>query len=864
MLSYQPFFISYGQETADSSFNTSLTNDSSIVLKDTVTVEKIHKKKDAGLEDPVKYTAEDSIIYDLDSQKVYLYGKAIVTYQDIKLEADYVKFDMANKEVFSHGMPDSSGVIKGKPIFTQGNDKYNANTIRYNFNTRKAFTEGIITEQQGGFLHSEESKRQQNEQIHSLNNKFTTCDREHPHFYIALKKAIVVPNKKIISGPAYFVIEDVPIYFPFLPFGFFPTPKKRSSGILVPTFGDEPQRGFYLRDLGYYWPINDYLDLTLRSEIFTKGTIGLNSNIAYVKRYKYNGNAFFKYYKGVSGEKGFEDYQIQKDFSLQWSHRQDSKANPTQTFSASVNISTSKFDKEYSRETDQMFQNTKQSSVNYTKKWDYSPFGTPVNFSTSLTHNQNNTSKMVNVNLPKANLSTGNIYLFPKHNEDSKRRFWHDIRTKYTANLDNSYSNPDSTFFENFNTRNMKSGFKHTLPITLPAKFIKFLPINISIGYEGYAYTKHFEYVWDPDIYTQESTNDSVQGGFRMDTIYGLEYVNVFNYIPSFNNMTLNRNMYVTLQNKKEDAKVQAVRYVLIPAASLSYTPGRKGKSPYYYKTAYGPNGEEKFYSIYDGSTYTPPGVSKKTSSRGSISLSLDNNLEMKVRSKNDSITEPVKVKVLESLKFSTSYNIFADSLNWSKISMTTGTNLFKNAISINVRGTFDPYILDPNLPSRNVNRYELTENSRLARLTYLDMKMSLNFGGKKANNSPDKEHETKDKALNDYDYFDIPWSFSASYGWTYTKQSEVPELIQVLTFNGSISPTKGWKISYQSGYDIKDRGFVPTSINIHRNLHCWEMSLQLVPFGSRKYFEFRINAVSSLLKDLKYEFERDDRRYYY
>jgi hypothetical protein len=815
-------------------------------------------KKKQGLEAPVEYTAQDSIIYDLDSQYVYLYGSAVVIYQDITLEASYIRFDMGTKEVMATGMPDSAGTIAGNPLFKQGQDEYNAKVLSYNFGTRQAYIESIITEEEGGFLHSEQSKRQSNEQIHAWNNKYTTCDLEHPHFYIALKKAIVIPDKKIVSGPAHFVIADVPLYFPFLPFGFFPTPKKRSAGILVPTFGDEGtspnSRGFYLRDLGYYWPINDYVDLTLMSDIYTKGAWGINAGMDYVKRYRFNGNFSFDYQKNVSGDKGFGEginaYQVTKYYKVLWSHSQDQKANPTQTFRASVNWSSTGYEKEYGRSLTDIYQNSKSSSISYGKTWDHTFLGTSFRFTTSLNHSQNNTSNQQTLNFPNFSANSGNLYFFPKKEVDTKKRFYHDIYTKYTAQLDNKYTNTEDVFFDEFNLENSQSRFHHRLPLTLPVKFIKFLPFNISMSYDGWLFKEQYKYEWDTTL-----------GDFRKDTVYGFNYVQRFNPIPSFNNITLNRNLYVTMQSTKADSRIRALRYVMLPKASLSFTPAMKGKTPGYYRYAYGPT-DTLFYSIYEGAPFgSPPGVSKKSNWTGRVALNLDNSLEMKVRSRNDTANNETKIKLLEQLSFRSSYNIFADSMNWDVINFNTGASFFKRVATVRVNGSLDPYAL--NAQGNRVNRFEINENGRLARLTNVSMNMDINLGGSQANRKKEKDENDAEEAVSDYDYFDVPWSLRGSYSWNYRRTTEVPSITQVLTVNGSITFTPNWSFSYTTGYDLDRKQFSPTQFNIHRNLHCWEFSLTVIPFGSNRFFEFRINAIASMLKDLKYEFDRNWRENY-
>jgi hypothetical protein len=797
-----------------------------------------------------------------ETKKVFLWGNANVKYMDIELTAYYIEFDMDQQIVFATGGKDSLGRDMGLPVFKQGSQEFRSNRLNYNFKTKKGYIEAIKTEQDGGYLHAEETKRLPNGDINLKGGKYTTCDADHPHFYIALTKAISMPGDKIISGPAYVVLEDVPLKFIGLPFGFFPNTKKASTGILIPTYGEEQSRGFYLRGGGYYIPINDYMDLRITGDIYSKGTWGLAANTNYKKRYAFSGSFNGRIYENISSEKDLPDYSKSRDFSVQWSHRQDPKANPTRNFSASVDFSSSSFDKNHSYDINSVLNNRKSSSISYTKTWP----GTPFNLSAGLTHQQNSSDKSVNMSLPSLTFNMGTIYPFRSLGKAGKERFWQNIQLSYNSSLQNNVRTSDTALFTAHMFDYMSNGFRQNIPLSMNIKPFSGFNISPSLNYSAVMYTSHIEKYWDPTV--DDNLNDTLTGAIVTDTIQGLNYAH--SMYPSIS-FTLNPKLYGRYQFKK--GKVDVIRHVMTPSASLSFVPDMRGIMPNYYDSVYNENtGKGYSYSIYESYLYGTPSFNGRN---GSVNLSLRNTLEMKVKEQTDTSETLKKVKLLDNFDFATSYNIFAEQYNWSNIRFNTGSSLFKNMLDVRVNATFDPYQLDAT--GKRINQLELknfNQTRRVGRLTYAQVVMGTRFksaaGGAKGKTgstggSQTREVSEDDMAMNsgtDDEFesstsepvdFSIPWTLNLDYSWSYSKPTVIKSIIQSLRVSGDLSLTPKWKVGFNTGYDFVGGKMTMTNVNIYRDLHCWEMRLSLVPFGTRKSYSFQINVKSSILQDLKY-----------
>ncbi len=809
---------------------------------------------------PIKYTAADSLVMDMDLQKAFLYGDAEVDYKDITLKANYIEIDFQKSEVFAKGLPDSTGQITGKPKFSQGGEEFESEAIHYNFKSKKGYIQGVVTEQEGGFLHSSITKRQDNGIFDIKGAKYTTCDLPHPHYYVALTKAEVIPGKEIISGPAYMVIGDVPIPVA-IPFGFFPMKKTHASGILIPEYGEEKNRGFFLRNGGYYFALNDYFDLSITGDIYTNGTWGVRLGSNYRRRYKYSGNFGLVYFKNVSGSLDVGDYVAKSDYSVRWTYSQDAKANPTSTFRASVNLSSSSYDKRHSYNAQDYLTNTKQSSISFSKRWPGSPF----NFTGSLNHSQNSQTKMVDLNLPKLSFNMNRIY--PFRGKRSAATHWYDnIDLTYNAMLENRIKTKDTLLFTSQVFDDMKNGFKHTIPIGVNFKPFNNFNITPRVRYTGMLYTKniekHYEYAYD--------TSNRVISTLVTDTIKRVQYAQ--SLLPSVS-LTLNPKIYGMFVFKNPDAKIMAIRHVMTPAVSFSYTPDMNSFMPDYYRTITDTTtGREHRYSIYEQEIYGTPSLPGRSAV---VNFSLNNNLEMKVRTTNDTTGNNTrKVKLLESLNFTTNYNVFKDSLRWAPLSFNGRTSIWKNNLQLTFGGILNPYALDS--LGHVINMPNFKTGNFIFRTTSMNLALNLHFsGGNKTPSAsgaeqrdmghpgsmmgmgqggPQGQQPVTEEPAGEYDYFAIPWDIRVRYNINYSKPAYTASIVQTLNVSGSFSLTPKWKISGNTGWDFKLHKLTYTSLNIHRDLHCWEMSISWIPIGYHQSYSFVINIKSSILKDLKYQ----------
>ncbi len=823
----------------------------------------------SDIEAEVTYTANDSLVFSLDGGTVELYGGAHIAYEDIVLEADYIRYEMDLNLVVAHGLPDSTGLMAGNPSFTDANNSFTSKLLRYNFKTQKGFIEEVVTEQEGGYLHAELTKKQANGHIHLKNGKYTTCDAEHPHFYIAITKGISMPGDKIISGPAYVVVADVPLPLG-IPFGFFPNSTTKTSGILIPKYGEEQRRGFFLREGGYYFAMNEYMDLRVTGDIYTNGTWGVRVGSNYRVNYRFTGNLNVKYFKNITGYKNIEGlYSVSKDYSIGWSHSQDSRANPTSSFRASLNLSSSSYDKNHTRNINSVMTNTKQSSISFTKSWPNSPF----NLSASLNHSQNSNTNGVNLTMPKVSLNMSRINPFKRKSATGPRRWYEDIQLSYTSILENRISTVDSLLFTSEIWNDMKNGYKHTIPLSLSIKPFRKTPmfqsfaITPSMNYNGMFYSKQmYKFI--------SGYNEATGQAIVKDSI-----INKFSYahslFPSVSSGVAPK-VYGMYQFKG-NGRLEAIRHVMTPSASFSYVPDMSNLQADYYRVVVDPESLDtlKTYSIYEGQIYGTPTVNGAS---GSLNLSLRNNLEAKMRSKVDSIDELEKIKLLDNFNFSTSLNLFhTDTLTpaWRPINFNGNTRIFNNKLNISFRGILDPFGYDESRSRTRETYYSQT--GKLVRLTNASASagFSLKSKQKTENDQPDRselEQEgsqidpdmavadpmaTYDPNMEDYygDYvdFDIPWSLRVDYNFSYSKPKDDSKIVQTLRASGDFSLTPNWKIGFNTGYDVSRKQVTTTNLSIHRDLHCWEMRISVVPFGTFKSYNFQINAKSSILSDLKY-----------
>ncbi|MCQ2128682.1 MAG: LPS-assembly protein LptD [Bacteroidaceae bacterium] len=855
-------------------------------VDDSIRADSINSSKSNTIEAPVTYSGEDSLVYDAKTGMAYLYGNANVKYQDMDLTSDEINMNNETNVVYAMGRSDSLGNVTGKPDFKQGTDEYQSDSIAFNFKTKKGFISNVYTEQQDGFLTSEESKRSDNGELFLKHGRYTTCDKENPDFYLALSRAKVRPGKEVFFGPAYMVVADVPIPFA-IPYGFFPFTSSYSSGLIMPTYGDETERGFYLRDGGYYFAISDKMDLKLIGEIYTKGSWGVTASSNYRKRYKYSGSFLFSYQNSLTGEKNMPDYSKTESFKIQWSHRQDAKANPFSTLSASVNFASTSYERNnltsmYNPTS--MTQSTRTSSVSYSTG--FSSLG--LSLSTTMNLAQNMRDSTIALTLPDLNISISRFYPFRRKHAAGKERWYEKIAMSYTGQLSNSISTKEDKLMSSSLIKDWRNGMQHNIPISGTFTLFDYINISPSFNFTDRMYSNKVNRSWD------EASQREV-----CDTIYGFN--NVYNWSLSVSANTKLYGMYVPNRKIFGD-KIIAVRHVLTPSVSFSYAPDfsqpRYGYYDTYTKTDAQGNVSLVTYSPYQGALYGVPGKGKT----GSISMDIGNNIEMKVRSDKDS-TGTKKISIIDELGASMSYNMAAETRPWSDLSTRIRLKLSKS-YTFNLNAVFATYAyeLDENGRPYIGDRTEYSYG-RFGRFQGMSQNLSYTFNndtfkkisdwlhGKRSGEDIDdtqRENDEDDVNTNEdpvmkggrkqrgesssmaetdedgYMKFSLPWSLSVSYGITMRENTggefnkstmRYPyKFTQNMNFSGNITIAQGWNISFSSGYDFENHKISMTTASLARDLHCFGMSCSVVlaPYTSYN-FSFRCNA-ATLTDALKYD----------
>jgi len=806
------------------------------------------------LESIITYTAEDSTIVDFDSQKVYLYKNGVVNYQSIELKADYIMLDFTTKEVYAEGLPDSTGAIVGVPVFKDGDEEFESKTIRYNFETQKGIITDVKTAQGDGFIHSERTKKISKDAFLLKNGKYTTCDAEHPHFYLQMTRAKVISNKKIITGPAYLVLEDFPIYPAIIPFGYFPTTSTYSSGILIPTYGEEQTRGFFLREGGYYWAASDHFDLALKGDIYSMGSWATNLHTNYKARYRYNGNFDFSYNLNKYSEKPLPDAYTTKGFKVNWSHSQDSKANPNRTFSASVNMSTNSYDKENSyvnntQSVENYLQTQKSSSISYSQKFENSPF----NMSMNLRHSQNSRDTTISLSLPELTFNMSKINPFKVKNRIGPVKWYEKISISYSGNIKNSISNvKEKELFNQSLIRDWQNGWQHSIPITLPSfNLFKFINFSPSFNYSERWYTSYINKRYDPSSEFLPPYADHV----AIDTVYSFR--RNYNYSYSLNSSTNIYGMYIM---RNPNSRIKAIRHKITPSIGFSYTPDFGQEKFGFWGSYVDGDGEKQYYNHFQNGVFGSAGRGES----GAISFSLNNNLEAKVLEVSDSLSskdEKLKFKKVKIIDISTSasYNLIADSMKLSTIPISARTTI--KGININMGANLNPYMVD-----EYGNTYDeyvwnhLKGFKKLGRLTNANLSFGMNFDSKKDKKDTGEKGSTEEekpfqKETSEYVDFNIPWSFRFDYSFYYSnafRPNTKATINQSLNFSGRLSLTDKWQMDMNTNFDVQAMKFSFTTINVSRTLHCWSMSFSFVPFGDRKSYSFNLSASSAMLRALK------------
>ena len=813
----------------------------------------------SGLDEIVEGKNTDSLYYDIVNRKVYIYSEGDIKYADKSLKADFMRIDMNTKEIFAYGKADTvdGKPTKTQPIFTDGGGSYTMDTINYNFESEKALIQGVATQQGDGWLVGGRIKKQPDNSINIQHGKYTTCEHtDHPHFYLAMTKAKVIPGKKIITGPAYLVMEDVPIYPLCIPEGFFPISSGAKSGLLMPTYGEEAARGFYLRGLGYYFIINQHLDLALTGGFYTLGSWEVNAASRYIKRYKYSGNLNFDFSSVKTGDKGEPDYIKQNNFKFTWTHSQDPKANPGSTFSASVNLATSGYSKYSATSLNDILATQTNSSISYSKSW----AGTPFSFSMNMGISQNSQTRALSINFPNMVFNVARVYPFKRKEAVGKQRWYEKISFTYTGKLTNSVSAPESEIFTAQTLKNMRNGVEHTIPVSSSFTLFKYINFTPSFNYTERWYFKRQMQEWNP-------TTNKVE---KLDPEYG--FYRIYNYNAS---ASLNTTIYGMWQMKKKTAKVQAVRHTITPSVGVSYMPDFGNQKYGFYQVVQADSlGGYTLYSPYSDNAYGVPG----RGASASLNFSLKQSLEMKVLSKRDT-SGVKKIKIIDDLSLSGSYNFLADSMGLSNISASLRTTIYGN-FGLNLSATLDPYQVTPQ--GIRINKLLLSKGV-LGRIMNTGWSFGYTF----------KSREDKSQsAINDinsippeyfnpfsdpyglmdpilrrqymaqaYYDFSIPWNigfnYVISYNVQYTNNGTTGfkrNVNQTLGFNGSVNLTPKTGIAFTSGFDIQNRKLTTTSISITRDLHCWQMSFVWIPFGSHRSWSFNIGVKAASLADLKYD----------
>lgn len=820
--------------------------------------------------DNIKYKAKDYVRLSQKEQKIYLYNEAEILYQDTELRAGIIIMDYVKNEVYAGRIKDSLGNYSQLPYFKQGSNEVIPDSIRFNFDTQKAIIWNSRTEQQAGLgqLGSDAMKvyaditKKENDSVYFLSEgKITTStDTINPDYYIRIRKAKFVPKKKVIAGYSNLYIADVPTPIA-LPFAYFPLTVGRSAGIMMPTFGNEPTRGYFLQDMGYYVPIGEYADILVTGDFYTNGSWGFKTQSIYSKRYKYSGNINFRFENLVTSQKGFSDYSLTKNWNIQMSHSQDSKASPNSRFSASVNMGSSEYYRNslQQRNLPNTQNNTLSSSISYSKTFPAYP---SVNMSMTATHSQNTNTKKIDLTLPTFQASMERIFPFAKR-DGIKKGIIQNINFQYDVNAINRISTTDEDFLKKEMFDGARVGARHRLPISTNFKVAKFFSVSVGGNYE--------------DVWTLETYNKSYDTELEevvTDTISGFDRYNKYNLSAS-----VGTTLYGTY-DFGEDKKIQAIRHVVRPSLSYGYAPSFEQ-----FYDEYDIDGNPVQFSRFEGTLNGAPSLSKSNS----LSFSLANTLEAKVTDKDSTATEPKKVPILSNFNISTGYNFESDSLKLSPLSVNGGTNLLNNKMSVNFSMGLDPYAIDNN--NRRINTFNVKNGGSLFRLTRANMNVGYSLSNETF--KKDKDGEKEEDEVDKYDYVaqsggrdddlfgkadsfrdtsresdrktedvenpiygtKIPWNMRLAYSASYSNSARQNEFSShSLMFSGDIELSPRWKVGGSSGYDFKNQGFTLTQLRFERDLKSFVMRFNWTPFGRYKRWYFFIGIKSSILSDLKWE----------
>lgn len=827
---------------------------------DTLKIDSLFKKdtlkKQGQLTDIVHYKAKDCVSISRKDSRIVLYDQAEVKYQDTELKSGIAVINYEQKEVYAGRIKDSVGDYIQIPEFKQGEQLIEPDSIRFNYVTKRAIIRNAYTDQGENHVKASIIKKE-NDSVYFMHKGIVTTaeDVDDPDYYILLYKAKFVPKKKIVAGFSNMYIADVPTPIA-LPFAYYPMVDNRTSGVLLPTFGEVNDRGYYLQNGGYYFVINDYIDMTLTGDYYTNGSYGIRTASTYRKRYKYSGNFNLRYENLIYSQRGFPDYSRSSIYNLQWSHSQDSKSSPLSSFSASVNLGSSSYYKDsYNQLNSSNFMNnTLSSSISYSRTFPEYP---SVNLSLTASHSQNTNTKNIEMTLPALRASMERIYPFVKRGTPKKGMI-QNINFQYSMQGDNRYSTTEELFFSKKMFDRGQNGVRHSIPVSTNFKILKFVSFSLNSSLNEVWQFKTIRY----------RDYDNVSGKILKDTINGFDRFLTYNAGAS-----MGTTIYGTFDFGK-DKKIQAIRHVMRPSVSYGYTPAFDNYYDYYISDAFG---TQKQYTRFEGGMYGTPGLTESNS----MSFSLSNTFEAKIRPKDSTATEPKKVMLLNSLNFSSSYNLITKQL--SPISMTGGTQLFDNQLGINFGATLNPYAIDNN--GTQLEKWNINNGGSLFRLTNANLTMNYGFSsknfekrentdnrqsggrsddlfGSSLNNSDTfnkKENEEKNQNEEEqkvkHYYAAMPWDLRLAYSLSYSNFNRNPMIsTNSVMISGNIDLTPKWRIGASTGYDFKDKGFTYTQLRFERDLNSFRMSFNFTPFGYRNSWNFFIGIKASMLSDLKYD----------
>jgi lipopolysaccharide assembly outer membrane protein LptD (OstA) len=836
---------------------------------DTVKIDSIKPEKEA-LTDLVDYYGEDYVFMNRLEKKVYMYNKAYITYEDMKINAGLIILDYSKNEIYAKGI-DSSGEYTQRPVFVQSENKVEPDSIRFNFDTEKAIIFNSRTEQNGVNVISDVAKKENDSVLFLRNVKFTTSvNLDDPEYYFYTRRAKVVPQRKIVTGLTNMYIADVPLPVG-LPFGFFPLSEDRTSGFILPTVGDNNNRGFFFQNGGYYFAISDYFDLTLIGDYYTNGSYALRAETAYALRYKFRGNLSFRFEKILNSERGFPDFSESSVYNIRWNHNQDPKVNPSSRFSASVNLGSSRYFQESINQINNASSlvNTLSSSVSYSKSFEGEP---QVNISLAATHTQNTNTEIIDMSLPNMNASVSRVFPFaPK--SGTKKGIIQNINMQYNLSAQNRIQTVDSLFFKSEMFDEAQIGARHSIPISTNFKILNYLSASASSNFQETWVLKTTRKSYDP-------TANNGAGAVITDTIPGFDSYRTYNFSTS-----LGTTVYGTFNFGKEK-KIQAIRHVLRPSISYGINPAFNQFYDEYLIPSNDPNviDEVVEYSRFENTLFGAPGNTYSSN----LGISVSNTIEAKVRDKDTTVADPKKLILLNNFNFSTSYNLAGDSLQWSPVRVTGSIPLVKK-LDVNFNGTLDPYALDNN--NRRIDEFNINNGGSLFRLTNANISINYSFSsrdferrddetspiddetfrnggrpddlfGDSRNINNNSKFEDNKNANTEYDWynFSIPWDLRIAYTMTYSNSQRQNEISsQSLMFSSNFELSPRWSVGVSSGYDFTNKGVTLTQLRFQRDLESWKMNFSWTPIGSTNTaWYFFIGIKSSILSDIKYDQRRE------